>query len=192
MGTGDDSQVALVPHRWHAVLENFCSCPISAVAHRSGRSWWASVIQTKQVRQLDGRRHEQPTRRSRQSCQVRTARRQFGTDSRQVWTRTRTAGVRSRERKFVKKEHSYTCAAQIAHLSWHEVRGSRGHLREVKGVITDLINQVQVEVSPDAHHTSCYVERKLHEENMQKNMLSSAASPRGQGAGCTRPVRRQG
>ena len=84
--------------------------------------------------------------------------------------------MRGRERKFAKKEHSYTRAAQIAHLSWHEVRGSRGHLREVKGVITDLINQVQEEVSPDAHHTSCYVERKLHEENMQKNMLPSAAS----------------
>ena len=47
----------------------------------------------------------------------------------------------------------------------------------VKGVITDLINQLQVEASPQAHHKSCHVEETLlHEENMQKYMLPSEAS----------------
>ena len=36
-----------------------------------------------------------------------------------------------------------------------------------KGGITDMINQSQVEASPEAYHRSCYVQEKLHKENMQ-------------------------
>ena len=44
------------------------------------------------------------------------------------------------------------------------------------GQIEDLRNQVQVEAALEANHMSCYVEKKLRKENMQKYMLPSAAS----------------
>ena len=46
----------------------------------------------------------------------------------------------------------------------------------VEGQITELMNQVQVEAALEANHMSCYVEKKLRKENMQKYMLPSAAS----------------
>ena len=44
------------------------------------------------------------------------------------------------------------------------------------GQIKDLRNQVQVEAALEANHMSCYVEKKLRKENMQKYMLPSATS----------------
>ena len=61
-------------------------------------------------------------------------------------------------------------------LHRHKCRNDEDTYVVVKGVITDLINQLQVEASPEGHHRSCYVEETLHEENMQTYVLPSAAS----------------
>ena len=62
-------------------------------------------------------RPRQSTRGSRHSGQVHTARRQFGIDSRQVWTRARTTGVRTMAGTIAKKEYSYTRGQLFSRIS---------------------------------------------------------------------------
>ena len=79
-------------------------------------------------------------------------------------TDSRTTGVRIMVRKFANKEHSYTRAQLDSRISvvmkFVRCRGAHENTCVmVKGVITDLINLLQVKASLEANHKSCSLRR---------------------------------